>query len=476
MQFGRNSLSRHSRVSSSPFLEKASESFNELQFQQAMHQKKITQDKINTMMKDLANTANSQTKAHVKDLQDQLAILMQKQEVADSALETYSNICSLTFNHLNELAQFLATLIKQEHIQNNLEDSTIFKIQNILDKTMEFSQRLSIDNRMSFDNISMLEVLMDSTRMSIANIKEIKTLNVSMQTSDDCELKKINDELTAMNRVNQLLEDEIVGIKETLTTKNEEINDFKNKLSALQHDMDVKIAESEKLVKTFEGKISALETKLKQETETRIQAYEEAAKNERKATITQNKFEKLQKDLEENWVSKMTHVECIDLLQKELISNEAQIAAIQMELDNKISDYEELRLSAENITPRRTLEISDDRMKLILGNSSSCNVIKTTENVPSTTKIETETENVKDLENSANAFDVDLCPQCPVLKTKMNGYKKYLSRAVDKLKAYESVKKVQDRLIQSQLNRTTSVLQNVATNMENLPDVKSDKK
>lgn len=491
MQLGRASLApRHSRVSAlSGMVERISEPFNELEFHQAMLQKKISQEKINSLIKQLAaTTSNTATKEHVKDLQDQLNIFIEKQSITDSSLERYTEICNMTFSHLSELSQFLAMLIKKESIRSSLEDTTICQIQNVLDRTMEFSQRMSMDNRMSIENISLLEVLMDSTRMSIANIQEIKTLNVSMQTTDDCEVKKLRDELVSLTSVNQLLEDEIVELKKTVASKSEEnaiadqvfkeiaksnedqreeIKAQKIKADKLQQELNDKIAETKKMVEEFEEKIHDLEIKLQQETVKKIKSIDDAARNEKKALIANERLEKLLADVNANMIPKVTHIAEIEQLQQDLMSNEAQIAAIRMELDEKLGEIEDLRLYKENEKPRRTLEISEDRMKLILGNSSVSNVAVIAPITPSKESQESQ-ENVN--KTPENPQDVDMCPQCPVLRAKVEGYKKYLQRALSKLKTYEDVKKLQDRLIQGQLSKTTTFLKKVTTNMENIAE------
>lgn len=478
-------LSRTSSFGSSKprmSLSKVSESFNELQYEQAMQEKKISQDKINNLLAEITEIANAKTKEHVEKLQKQISIVNQKQEITDNALKSSTELCSVTFDHLKELAQFLTILLGHDSFKSTLDDATIDQLQSVLDRTLEFSTRLSIDSRISLVDASSLNVLIDATRQSLANVKDIKTMNISMQTSTDsrvlelsAKFSKLQEEFNELNRVNQQLEDEIVLLKNALQSKQQIIDEKECNVKKLKDELNeaTKVNERQnEMIENFEKKNNELEKILQEETVKRIQSSDEVMKMDKINQKLNEKLVEMQTDLAENWIPKINHDDKVNQLKEEIVACEAQIAAVNMEIESKLGVIEELRTEnsalenllksedKENVKPvRRTLEVSENRRKLILGES---NIEKEMQPVAPTMKSENKTDEVKALVRP------DLCTQCPVFKAKYLEYKKHLGLAIDKIKSYDQMRKMQEQLIKGQLQKTQTVLQHVATNMDQL--------
>ena len=461
--------SKTSRVS----LEMLSDAFNDLKLQQALEQRKQSLNKISEVMNDLAGSSDARIKEHVAKLQIQLAIVTEKQEVADSALEKCANLCCDSLNYLNELASFLNNLLQQKQFRESMSEMTMFNIQSAIDKTMEFSQhaeRFSIDGRMSsLPNISSLEILMTTARVSLANVKEIQRSNKSIQASNDdqieileVEMNGLKKELEDMNRVNQVLEDEICLLKEAM-------KDYKEKmaerdltvadLKAVKGAMNVKIQESEKMVEALSTKREELEQKLQAETVKKFEFESKLLNSETLAIELQQKLSTLHGDLEANWITKEQHDIAVNKLEEDIVNGEAQVAAIRMEMnvlqenlvqaktENEMwfkSDAASMAIEddKENLVlnpSRRTLEISDERKLLLLSNHDSA--------VSSTT---------------------DTCDMCPKYQAKVSELKKYLNRAMDKIKAQSALKVQSDRQIQKQLSQTETFLDLARSKMETI--------
>lgn len=461
---------------SRPSLEQLSDSFNDLKLQQALDDRKKSVKQISDVMCQLADDSDPKTKEHVQKLQKQMSIVVEKQEVTDEALEKCAELCYFTLDHLNELARFLNALLQHKEIRESLSDATMFNIQSALDKTMEFSQqagRFSIEARMSsLPNISSLEILMTTARISLANIQEIQSHNKSVQFSNDHEMEILQSEMETMkkelgdiNRVNQMLEDEICQLKESLQgykSKLIERDEEVEQLSIKEKSMETKLQEFETAVEDAAVKRDELERKLQAETKKKFETQTHLMKSETLAGKLQAKLDILQKDFEDNWITRAEHVVTVTKLEDDIVNGEAHVAAIRMETDSLRSKLMEVQAENEiynraevvalealraedekenvvDVTGRRTLEISEDRKKLLSMNSDSA-VTPTT----------------------------DPCDMCPKYQAKVAELKKYLGRAIEKIKMQNEMKTQNDRHIQKQLNNTESFMQKARSNMESI--------
>lgn len=471
MQVGRNSLTN--RFS----LEQLSDSFNDLKYQQSMLEKKKSQQKIDEVLNELAVVANTKTKEHVAQLQQQMSIYNEKQEVTDDALGKCAELCAFTLDHLHELAQFLSALLQQKEIRESLSEMTMFNIQSAIDKTFEFSNqagRFSVDGRLSsFPDISSLDILMTSARQSMANIKELQHCNKSVQASYDensaalqSEVEAVRKELEDINRVNQVLEDEICRLKEAM-------NDYKLKLDerdaevvdlkAVKENINSKFQEAQQKIKDLHLMQDQLEQKLQNETLIKMDFESRATKSESLSAHLTQKLELIHEDLEANWITTSNHNSIVKRLEDEVINGEAQVAAVRLQMESlRISlenektdaaigmeqmsnalDPQQKEESKENFNQHstlRTLEISDERKRLLASNGDSA--------VSSSTD--------------------PACAMCPKYQAKIVELKKYLTRAMEKIKFQTDVKVQNDRHIQKQLSNTESFLSKARSNMENI--------
>lgn len=468
MQLGRNSIASNlSRIS----LEQLSSSFNDLKFQQATEEKKTTQLKIDKLMNEIADVANSKTKEHVAQLQKQIKIFNQKQEVTDKAFETSVEVCAKSLELLQGLAQFLKALIQQKEIRESLSEMTMFNIQSTLNKTFDFSNqaaRFSIDGRLScFADISSLDVLMTTTRNSLLNIREIQHSNKSIQASNDecsaalqAEVENAQKELEEFKRVNQVLEDEICHLKESMTDFKHKLADRDEEFVVIQREKDVidtKLQESQKKIESMYVKRNDLEKKLQAETVNKFELEQRVDKSEEIAANLKQKLNEIQEDLDQNWVTKAQHVEVVKRLEGEIVNGEAQIAAVRLQMDQHINEftlneaealepmtsallndaYEETKENIVDPTTRRTLEISDDRKRLLESNADFA-VSSSTD--PS-------------------------CEMCPKHQVKISELKKYLRHAIEKIKFQSKVKTMNERLIKQQINTTETFLHQACSDM-----------
>lgn len=473
MQLGRNSLAPNlSRMS----LEQLSSSFNELKFLQNAEEMKTSQLRIDELMNEITEVANAKTKQHVAQLQQQMKIFNEKQDVTDKAFETCVELCAMSLEHLQGLAQFLSALIQQKEIRESLSEMTMFNIQSTLNKTFELSNqagRFSIDGRLScLPDISSLDVLMTTARNSLLNVREVQRSNKSIQASCDensalkAEIETAQKELEDFKRVNQLLEDEIFHLKESMEdykVKLANSDDYADKINEEKDSIEAKLQESQKKVETLYFKRNELERKLQEETVKKFEFEQRTNKSEELAEELKQKLEIINKDLELNWVTKDRHNEVVQRLEGEIINGEAQIAAVRLQMESLQTSIEEMKASEalplesvacalesdacqemkENAaiqTTRRTLEISDDRKRLFTTTTDSA-VSSSTD--PS-------------------------CEMCPKYQGKIVELKKYLARAMDKIKFQHESKTLNDRHIQKQLSNTENFLSQARSNMENI--------
>lgn len=479
-----NSMSQATRFS----IEQLSDSFNGLHFQQAMEQKKQSQMRIGQLMNTLSDVAHVQTKQHVDELKAQMAIVVQKQEVTDTALEKCAELCGVTLEHLHDLANFLSALLQQKEIRESLSELTVFNIQSAINRTLEMSNhanRFSVDGRFSLLlNDSSLGLLLDAARQSMAGIRDIQSANKSIQASFvpqvDMEWEKTKKELDGLSSVNQVLEDEIISLKEQLEKQKESLmkRDAEIKESSLAKQLllaDVKAARIliDDLEKTLESRVQSaqanfedlkekyyqLEKILQQETIKKIDFENRATASEKMAATLTTKLNTLQMDLGTNWITKSQHDSILMAYAEKLKNSEAEMGKIK-------TDEEILRNAKEDMLqsltfpddklvpipsheqqPRRTLEISEERRRLLTSIGDS---------------------------NVASSTDPAACEMCPKYQAKIVELKKYLGRAVEKIKSQEERKVLNDQNIQKQLSKTESFLHTARSNMENILKVRNE--
>ncbi|CRL06163.1 CLUMA_CG018990, isoform A [Clunio marinus] len=116
-----NNHSQLSRLS----LEQLTDSFNDLKIQQSIEQKNNAQRKIDELLNQIADATNNKHVENVMKLKEQMAIVVEKQEVSDSALEKCVEICSFSLDHLNGLAQFMSNLLQQKEFCESLSEATM---------------------------------------------------------------------------------------------------------------------------------------------------------------------------------------------------------------------------------------------------------------------------------------------------------------------------------------------------------------
>lgn len=473
MQISRDSLS----TSSSRFsLEQLSDSFNELKFQQAIEEKKKSQLKIDEVLSKLGEVANAATRIHVNNLNEQMKIVVEKQELTDDALERCTNLCAHTLGHLNYLARFLSSLLQQKEIRESLDVFSLTNIQSAVDKTIEFSEnpgRFSTgDGRLSsLPDISCFDLLMTSVRHSIGNVCESHSGNKSVQAEDrlemealqsevetaKTELDKVKNEAEELNRVNQLLEDEICRLKEAM-------EDYKLKLfegDTLVIDLKAEkcllnsmFQESQNKIQILTSALCELENKLQEETVKKFECETRLDTSESLAMKLQEKLETLRQDLETNWISKSDHDIVKKKLEDDIINGDAQVAAIRMEMDTLVSTYNELKAKKEamsedkenlNSLPQlKTLEISEDRLQMLSLESDEA------------------------LPDADVVAPTSSCLMCPKYLAKIHELKSYLFRAIEKIKRQQNLEKLQTQKIRNQLTSTESVLQSARSNMDKI--------
>ncbi|KAG5680271.1 hypothetical protein PVAND_009790 [Polypedilum vanderplanki] len=438
--------------------------FNELKFQQAMEIKKQSQNKIQELLNELFSLANVKTQNQVQKIRQEMEVVVEKQQITDSALNRCAELCSYTLEHLHELAIFLSTLLQQKEFRDSLSDQSILKIQDIIVKSLDISQRNSIDNRFSLmpHNISNFNSFIQAARDSIADIrglqqqviierKEDKLIQINMECGTCVDLKEklkdINEEYEQLKQVNQILEDEIHDAKKIIESRDNEITNLKEDINSLQEsedELNVLLSDYNKTIQTLQVDKLNFESKWRTSAE--------------KAEKLQSRLDSISADLETNWVTKMCYEVEVKKLKEEIVNSEAQIAAIRMEFEelrrvadtvntiNTIAIAEDDNKENENQSvvdkknTRRTIEISDDRKVLLMANenSFSSNSVSTT------------------------------CETCPKLVNQVHELKKYLARAVVKLEKQSEQKAIVDRHIQSQLHKTESFIQQARANMENI--------
>lgn len=156
----------------------------------------------------------------------------------------------------------------------------------------------------------------------------------------------------------------------------------------------------------------------------------------------------IEHDLEDNWLPKNTYETKIKEMQEEIVNAESQTEAIRMELEkvktesrismhskSRFEDNEERKENDPGTSNvRRTIEISDDRKKLLMdGEDSTVN-----------------------------------CNDCPQYQKKIVDLKKHLQAAINKIKSQEKLKKIQERGIEKQISESQHVMQHVRENLESI--------
>lgn len=451
-------------------LEKLSESLNDLKYQQALEEKKISQHKIDELVQQLTDVTSARAHEHVIELKKQMKIVAQKQEVTDTALNKCAELCAFTLEHLHELANFLNSLIQQKEIRESLSESALSSIQNVIEKSMELSQhagRISFsDSRFSFlPDLSSLDLLMTTARNSIATFKDVQScMNKSVQASNIQEIENIFSELTEakieledIKRVNQVLEDEICQFKELmhdyklkLNSRDDEFDELKEQKDSLNKQL--MLVESE--LKNISHQCDQLELSLQNETIKKLGFEARAQKSETLAEKLEDRLQTFQQDLEVNWITRDEHQKKIRMLEEDITIGHAQLEVIREELaqlrtsisGEAIGGAETNKENDEVKPPLKMLEISEERKRMLL----------MSEEEPSSSVV---------LLDGELSSDCKMCPNYQLENTKL---KKHLQLALQKLRQHSEQKSKTDQHIKKQLSKTESFLSQARSNMENI--------
>ncbi|CAG9804051.1 unnamed protein product [Chironomus riparius] len=447
------------------------ESFNDLKFQQAMEIKKQSQTKVNELMHELVGLANSKTKEQFNQLKEQMGIVIEKQEIADNALNRCAELCSYTLDHVHKLAQFLSTLLENKEIRESLGNQSLLDIQNVLDKSVEFS-RYSIDGRISaFPDLSMLGSLLTTTRDSISNIRErhieIIKMDKSVQSTvyicqscDDLkfQLNAFSEEFEELKKINQLLEDEICEYREKLDFHDGEIKKCNDEIKSLiENEMETNV-----ILKDSQNTVRLLQAE-------KINLLSKLDGNENLVQKLEKQIKDFEVDLETNWMLKCDHNKYIKKIKDDVVNAEAQTAAIRFELEEIRKLYPKFKSN------RARLSIEDDQENQIkldnfesVQNQNNCKVdigdIQVTTN-----KLEfsDDDQHQQSLIPTASSSNIS-CRNCPKYKGQIIELKKYLQACYEKLKKQSFQKNLIDRNVQQQLNETENFMQHARSNMENI--------
>lgn len=479
LQSGRNnnSLADPTRFS----LEKLSESFNDLKFQKVMHEKKESQRKIDELMIKLGEVAQTQTKQHVEELQQQMAIVVEKQEVTDTTLAKCAELCGVTLDHLHELARFLSALLQQKEIRESLSEMTVCNIQSAIDKTFELSNnhagRYSLEERLSsLLNVSALDHLMNAARQSISNIRDIQRANKSLQVSCneniEFELLAAKNDLEDVSRVNQVLEDEIINLKELVKKQQSELSQYEemmeqnketkrlldldltaaqNYVNVLQKETEDRLEKTQKTIDELNERCSELVEVLKAETVHRISCEDKAVASEKLALKLTKELEEHKRDLTENWITMEEHKTALQMCQSAFIEAKAAHETTSAELEKLLRIKNETELNAvsnaqDTTSTLRKIEISEDRKRML---SSIGETADTSSSEPA-------------------------CGDCPKYQAKIKELKHYLGRALEKIKMQDERKAHNEHVIQSQLSKTETFLSKARSNMESILKVRDE--
>lgn len=499
------------------------ETFNDLKFQQAMEIKKQSQQKIDQLMMELETMTNSKTLKQLEQLKHQMAIVAEKQQITDSALSRCTELCAYTLDHLQELTQFLTTLLQNKQIRESLSEASLHNIQNIIEKSLDLSHRQSMGN-FSFNDISSLDVLVNAARQSIANIREVQqsitqSSNKGIQATSFCDTTNTSTvtDYEELKRVNQLLEDEIVEIKNTMRVYEKKSNEYKSEiveLKSVKDELNEKIEKSESAMRLLEVsnrnlqlvcddykvEVESLTRKfgsLRDELLTKTEAYQEcfnslnATTEELKRIQTKNyqlesQLDYSHKTVQTLEVAKLKYESMwkeSDRIAKEL---ETRLKHIEHDLQdnwitktahtNSIKNMQDEIVNAEAQVAAIRMEL--EKMKV------DCNQKRSTYNQSNTVEDEEFKENDATT-NTRRPIDISEdrkklllsnepdCKDCPGYQKKIVDLKKHLQVAVDKLKEQAKFKQLQEKSIQKQLSKTENVINQARINMESILKAKN---
>ena len=464
MEVDRVSLGPNMRFS----LEQLSESFNDLKFQQAMEEKKNSQKKIDALMNQLIVVSNTQTRKHVNELQEEMKIVVEKQEFTDNALGKCADLCSYTLDHLHDLTRFLANLLQQKEFRESLDEFSLSNIKNVLEKTLEFSQNpgrfSTVDGNASLlADISSLDLLMTSARHSLANVKvDDKSMQADQLKELQKELRTAKTGADDLNRVNQVLEDEIDKLKKMLQDYQSKMMENDNvivDLKLAKDSLNSKLQESQSKIQILTTAHCDLEQKLQEETIKKFECEKRLDTSESVAAKLEEKLEATRQDVEANWISKAEHEEKVKKLEDDIVNGEAEIAAIRMEMDSIVTNLSQMKAERDEMLAAATFDVEENKENLNIVNQ--LNALETSSPRP-------ESPVGEDQGVVAVPDNASVCLLCPKYRAKIVSLKKYLEMAAERIRRSSEKEKMQTRIIQQQLSSTENFLYSARSNMEKI--------
>lgn len=488
------------------------ESFNDLKLQQAMEIRKQSQSKVFQLVAELSTMTTSQSQSEqIEKLKNQMQLVTERQQFTDDALSKCSELCSHTLDHLNELTQFLARLLQNKNIRESLSEGSLRNIQDILEKSLEIAGKQSIANT---SNIPTIDFLVNVARQSISHFRDLQTTirknDKSIQTAATATLcdNKCEEDMSAMienfeelKRVNQVLEDEIVELKNSMSVYEKKSSKYMGEIQDLRvekEDLDDKIAELQKSVddmQTHQGQmiekyhnqcIELQEVKnsliaANNEVALKSKSLQDYVDNLKKTSDNLLQLEllncKLTIDLEES----QSIVQSLQLdkvrfeskwLKSEELAKKQQKRLDEIDYDleqNWITKHEHelltrsLKEEIEKAVLMKTEKLKSEHEKSASTSQHKHDNFKENQNTRRTIEI---SDDRKQLLMSSLGTTTVPCNYCEHYKNLALDYRKHLLSAVDKLKKKDNDKHCEDLTIKKQISETKDFISQARGNLE----------
>lgn len=215
------------------------------QLRVCMEERKYLKQQVEELKQQLKNTPERENNKQIEDLKNELEESRDEFNRCEKMRRESNEVCAVLSNRLEELAQFLDSLLKQKSVLGFLGSKQNNKLRQIVDQSLDLSRTLSLSISLNPDQslmqLSNISNLLNSTREENASIAEFLT-----QGEEHTSVLSIIPSNITLTYQSHLRQSEQRSIDNVVSEQAAIINVLREQVETLKHEIDIRDRETDK--------------------------------------------------------------------------------------------------------------------------------------------------------------------------------------------------------------------------------------
>lgn len=215
------------------------------QLRLCMEERKYLKQQVEELKQQLKNTPERENSKQIEDLKIELKESRDEFNRCEKMRRESNEICAVLSNRLEELAQFLDSLLKQKSVLGFLGSKQNNKLRQIVDQSLDLSRTLSLSISLNPDQslmqLSNISNLLNSTRQENESIAEFLA-----QGEEHTSVLSIIPSNITLTYQSHLRQSEQRSIDNVVSEQAAIINVLREQVETLKHEIDIRDRETDK--------------------------------------------------------------------------------------------------------------------------------------------------------------------------------------------------------------------------------------